>query len=252
MAPNYIANRNALLNPRQAEELAPWETLLLDWNRAVGDNFQRLDKGWMSDFGILNIFGQNAQNISWVSDYNQWVAARERVAYAVSALVESTNRRISRYIKKFAQSIGNVGKMWIYLCAKYWVEEKYVTSLGVAWAEAGKFLSNSDIMGMFSISLNAETFLWVAKEMEAKRLIELFNTLAPTGIINSSELAKRLFILYNLDPNEFIINNNVTIPENMKKPTIDTTATTTTTTDTIEWEPQQEQWTEIAEAMSIQ
>ena len=216
--PNFIANKSLLTNPKQIENLAPGDFLWVDWNPQLAA--QRMDKWSISDFNMLPIWESRWQQISWVSEYNAWVSSKERVATAVASLVESTNRRILWFMKKFAETLSDIWYFQLQLCRKMWTTEQwwYVLDDNGNQIEFDKWVSAKDLTGWFNISLESEWLLAVNKEVEINKLMEIYNWLSWSWVINASALIAKILKFSWLNPDELIVNKDITIPQDKTKP----------------------------------
>lgn len=209
--PNFTAPQDLFIDPKQVEDWDPWDIWWTDWDR--WSEFRRVDKWSISDFWMLWTIDWRWQILSWVSDYNSWVSSKERVATAVASLVESTNRRILGYLKRFAYTISDIWYFQLHLCRRYWTKPQWWYNMDeweqLEWETP---ISWKDLAWWFNISLETEWLLSVNKETEINKLISMYKEFAWSWVINSSALISDVFRFWWLDPNRYIVNPNVIIP----------------------------------------
>ena len=229
--PNFIAPSDLFIDPKQVEKWDPWDIWYTDWDRSW--EFRRVEKWWISDFGMLWTIDNRWQVVSWVSDYNAWVSSKERVATAVASLVESTNRRILTFLKKFSHTISDIWYFQLFLCRKNWTKPQWWYTMEeweqMEWETP---ISWRDLAGWFNISLETEWLLSVNKETEINKLLSMYDKFAWSWIINSSNLVSDVFRFGWLDPNKYVVNQDVTIPsDKINKTLTENTPMETTPTE---------------------
>ena len=214
--PTFVANKNLMINDTQLQDWTPWwvvRTESTDWWNAV----YRLDKWWLQDFSILPVIQQIAQQITGISEYNLWIAARERTASWALAVTESSHKRMSPYISNFLDAISEIAYMWLELIKKYWISDQYIYILDEDWTQVEQDIKNSDLVWWVNISLQAEWMFGSINELELQKLISLYQTLAPSGFITSPEIAKEIIKKAWFEPSRFIIEEKAdqAVPDNM-------------------------------------
>ena len=227
--PTMVVNKNLMIDDNELEDWTPWGIVYTENN----DNWNavyRLDKWGLSDFNILPMITQIAQQITWISEYNLGQAARERTASGALAVTQSSQKRMSPYISTFLDSISIVAQMWLVMVKKYWTSEQFIYVLDENWEQTYESIKNSDLKGWINISLNAEWMFGSFEELELQKLITMYQTLAPSGFIESPELAKEIIKKSWFDSSKFITNPwEGIVPENMKPKEWELAATEPTT-----------------------
>lgn len=209
--PNFTAPQDLFIDPKQVENSKPWDIWWTDWDR--WEEMRRVDKWNITDFWMLWIIDNRWQIISWVSDYNSWISSKERVATAVASLVESTNRKILTFLRRFSNTVADVWYFQLFLCRKYWTKPQWWYNMEdweqIVWETP---ISWKDLSGWFNISLETEWLLSVNKETEINKFLSMYDKFAGSWVINASALISDTFKNAWLDPNKYVINPNVTIP----------------------------------------
>lgn len=240
--PNFTAQKDLFLDPKQVEKWNPWDIWWTNWDARI----DRVEKWNISDFWMLWITDSRWQTISWVSEYNSWISSKERVATAVASLVESTNRRILTFLKRFSNTISDAWYFQLYLARRYWTKPQWGYNIEnwdqMEWETP---ISWKDLSWWFNISLETEWLLSVNKETEINKYLSMFDKFAWTWIINSSNLISDTFKAAWLDPNRYVINQDVTIPadkinQNIAPETPLETIPWTETTPTLEAQQMQQ------------
>lgn len=212
-----LVDKNLILNPDQYQNgIEPGQNIVVDnvtGNKSVRDAMVPLERGRPEDFGVVDSMRALAQRLTGVSEYNSGVASRERVATAVSALVESLLRRLGPYLKNAADTVSEVAEKWVSLLRSNWTEN----TVGYVKDENGNQLSKTfdpkDLDGNFLFTLETEGMVNVNNEMALKKIVDLYNVLAPSGMTDASEFAKHVLRKGGL-PSSLVVKPNVTLPAN--------------------------------------
>jgi len=152
----------------------------------------------------LIFLNQIASQITGISEYDLWQAARERTATWALAVSQSSQKRLSPYVSNFLDSISIVAQMWLKLVKKYWWAEQMIYILDSEGQQTWEAIKKSWLMGWVNISLEAEWIFWTNEELKHKKLIELYNTLSPSGFFQSPEMAKEIMKSWWFSPSRFI------------------------------------------------
>lgn len=215
--PNFTAQKDLFLDPKQVEKWVPWDIWWTDWEAKMA----RVDKWWITDFWMLWVIDWRWQTLSWVSEYNSWVSSKERVATAVASLVESTNRRILTFLKRFSNTIADAWYFQLYLARKMWLKPQWGYNIDnwdqVVWETP---IIWKDLSWGFNISLETEWLLSVNKETEINKFLAMYDKFAWSWVINSSNLISDTFKASWLDPNRYVTNPNVVIPSDKVNKTL--------------------------------
>ena len=214
--PTFVANKNLMINDQQLQDWTPWwvvRTESTDWWNAI----YRLDKWWLQDFSILTIVQQIAQQITGISEYNLWIAARERTASWALAVTESSHKRMSPYISNFLDAISEVAYMWLALIKKYWVSEQFIYILDEDWRQVEQAIKNKDLTWWINISLQAEWMFGTINELELQKLISVYQTVAGSWMVVAPEIIKEIIKKTWFDPSRFMVEEKEqqATPDNM-------------------------------------
>jgi hypothetical protein len=154
-----------------------------------------------------------AQRLTGVSEYNSGVASRERVATAVSALVESLLRRLGPYLKNAADVVSIVAEQWIELIRTNWEASTMGYVRDANGKQVPKEFNPEDLDGSFQFTLETEGMVNVNNEMALKKLTDVYNILVPGGMTDASEFAKHILRRAGL-PGSLVVKEGVTLPAN--------------------------------------
>ena len=72
------------------------------------------------------------------------------------------------------------------------------------WKQTWEAIKKTELTGWVNISLEAEGIFWTNEELKHKKLIELYNTLAPSGFFESPDMAKEIMKTAWYSPSRFI------------------------------------------------
>jgi len=215
--PTMVVNKNLMIDDNELEDSTPWWVIYTENN----DNWNavyRLDKWGLNDFSIMPIITQIAQQITWISEYNLWVAARERTASGALAVTQSSQKRLSPYISTFLEALSIVAMMWLSMIKKFWKKEQFIYVLDEDWGQTAETIKNTDLLWWINLSLNAEWMFGSFQELELQKLISLYQTLAPSWFIQSPDLAKEIIKKSWFEWSKFITAPwEWVIPENLKQ-----------------------------------
>lgn len=201
--PTLVVQKNLMINEHELEDWTPWGILYTEDN-LNGNAVYRLDKWWVRDFNIMWLINQIASQITWISEYDLWQAARERTATWALAVTQSSQKRLSPYVSNFLGAISIVAQMWMKLIKKYWSAKEMIYVLDDEWEQTWEDIKKTDLMWWVNISLEAEWIFWVNEELKHKKLIELYNTLAPSWFNDSPEMAREIIKTAWYSPSRFI------------------------------------------------
>jgi len=201
--PTIVVQKNLMINDEQLEDGTPWGILYTEDNQN-GNAAYRLDKWGLQDFNVMDLINQVASQITGISEYDLGQAARERTATWALAVSQSSQKRLSPYVSNFLDAISIVAQMWLKLIKKYWDAEKMIYVLDGEWNQTWEAIKKSGLSGGVNISLESEGMFWVNEELKHKKIIELYNTLGPSGFAQSPEMAKEIIKTAWYSPSKFI------------------------------------------------
>lgn len=201
--PTIVVQKNLMLNDEELEDWTPWWILYTEdnanWNVAY-----RLDKWRLDDFWILPLLQQLASQITWISEYDQWISAKERTATWALAVSQSSQKRMSPYVSNFLDAISIVAQMWLKLVKKYWTAKQMIYILDDEWNQTWEAIQKSNLLWGVNLSLETEWMFWTNQALEAKKLIDLYNTLWPSGFFKSDEMWKEIMKKSGYNASKFI------------------------------------------------
>ena len=201
--PTFVAVKNLLINETQLESWEPWATLWIEAGSSR-EVISRLDKWGLNDFNIMNIIRDIAMNITGISEYNLWQAAGERTATGALSVTQSSNKRIAPYISTFVDAMSIVAQMWLSLIKKNWTRDRFIYILDEQWNQTFEEINNSKILGWINISLHAEWLFGSTNEIELNKMIQIYQTLAPSGFFSSPKFATEIMKKNGFTANRFI------------------------------------------------
>lgn len=201
--PTMVVQKNLMINDSEYEDGTPWGIIHTEDN-LNGNAIYRLDKWGLNDFGILPLLQQIASQITGISEYDQGIAARERTATGALAVSMSSQKRMSPYVSNFLDAISIIAQMWLKLAKKYWTKDEFIYILDEAWEQLFREINNKQLIGGLNITLEAEWIFWVNDALELNKLISMYQTLAPSGFIQSPEIAKEIIKRSGYIPSKFI------------------------------------------------
>lgn len=209
--------RNLLLFPESMDKgIEAGQNIYITGNERASDVIAPIDRGTPEDFGVVNRMMQMAQGRSGVSDYNAGISSRERTAIGASALTESLLRRMTPYLKRVSDSVSDVAEMWLKLMRMWWTDEVLGYVLNEDGDQIKQTFTNSKLLGAVKINVENEGMISVNMETELKKLIDFYNTFAPSGFIKPSEVVIRAAKKSGL-PTSIVVNREMTLPVGMNK-----------------------------------
>ena len=198
--PTFIAKKGLFTDEDQLEDLPPGSVL---WSEGeVGNNaIQRMDKGTISDYNILDITLKIASQLTGISEYNLGISARERTATGALATTQSSQKRLSPYLETYVSVISRIANLWLILMRQYWTEDKFLVVTG---SKEGKLIKNKDLVGATAITLNLDSMFSAIQDFAYKKLLEVYMQTKGTGLINEDEVIKEIFKLQGYDTKRFV------------------------------------------------
>lgn len=212
--PVMQAQRGVFFDEGAVEEAGPGDILWVETPALNGASpISRIDKGSSTDNGLMEITqGLGNQKIG-ISEYNMGIAARERTATGANAVVESDKKRLGPYLESFVSCTSEVMQMWLTLMIQNWTTEQYVSVVGKDGAVTKKRLSNKDIAGDMTVSLDLDGIMMARNDMNLKRLIEFFPQMVRDGLIeNPGEVMAEIIRGLGLNPARYGIKYNTPVP----------------------------------------
>jgi len=201
--PTLVVQKNLMINDWELEDWTPWGILYTEdnqnWNAVYA-----LNKWWLNDFGIMALINQIASQITGISEYDLGRAARERTATGALAVSQSAQKRLSPYVSNFLDALSIIAQMWLKLIKKYWGAEQMIYILDEEWNQTWEAIKKTNILWWVNISLEAEWMFGVNEELKHKKIIELYNTLAPSWFAQAPEMAKEIIKTAWYNPSKFI------------------------------------------------
>lgn len=215
-----LVNKNLIFNMDQIERgIDAGENIIVD-NLPAGADIRNaiapLERGRPEDFGIVQAMQALSQRRTGVSEYNAGISSRERVATAVASLVESLLRRLSPYLKNAADVVSIIAEKWLALIRDNFSETMNGYILNSENQQQFFEFDPKELSGDFNFTVSTEGMVAVNNEMALKKMVDLFNVIAPTGMSDASEFAKLVLRKGGL-PSSLIVKQGVTMPENFNK-----------------------------------
>lgn len=214
--PTFVVNKNLLINDEELENWTPWGIIYAEWVDSWNVVY-RLDKWGLQDFSILNLIKSIATEITWISEYNLWISAKERTASWALSVSESSIRRMWPYMKNFIDANSIVASMWLKLVKKFWTAEQMIYILDEEWKQTWEAITNKDLTWQVNVSLEANWIFGASNELEFNKLISLYTQLADSGFLNAPEFAKELIKKAWYSPSKYIIQTGQIKPDNWKE-----------------------------------
>jgi hypothetical protein len=212
-----LINKNLILNTSQVDSgVEPGQNIIVDGatnGQDLRNAMQPLERGRPEEYGVVDSMRALAQRLTGVSEYNSGVASRERVATAVSALVESLLRRLGPYLKNAADVVSIVAEQWIELIRTNWDSTTTGYVRDANGKQVPKDFNPQDLDGSFQFTLETEGMVNVNNEMALKKLTDVYNVLVPGGMTNASEFAKHILRRAGL-PGSLVVVEGMTLPAN--------------------------------------
>lgn len=213
--PNFIGIKWVFEDESRVEDMSPGETLWietppLNWEQPL----RRLDKGNVTDNWLMDAMQAIATQKVWVSEYNMGVSAGERTATGANAVVNSDKKRLIPYIKTFTMCQSKVMEMWLTLIIDNWTTPQFVSVVGTNGETIKASLTNKDLAGDMTISLDMDGLMNARNDMNVKRLIEFFPQIMNSWITDRpGEVLAEIFKWLGLNPARFKINYEKKAPE---------------------------------------
>lgn len=201
--PTMVVQKNLMINDDELEDGTPWGVIYTEDN-LQGNAVYRLDKWGLQDFNVMPLIQQIASQITWISEYDLWQAARERTATGALAVSQSSQRRLSPYVSNFLDAISIVAQMWLKLIKKYWSPKQMIYVLDDEWNQTWEAIKKADLMWGINLSLEAEGMFWINEELKFKKILELYNSVAQSGHADSPEMIKEIFKTAWYNPSRFV------------------------------------------------
>lgn len=213
--PNFVGTKWVFEDESRVEDMTPWEVLWIETPPINGASpLQRLDKGTVSDNGLMQTMQSIATQKVGISEYNMGISAWERTATASNALVNSDKKRLTPYIQSFIYCQSKVMEMWMTLLITNWTTKQFITITGKNWEQIKTQLSNEDIAWDMTISLDMDGLMSARNDINVKRLIEFFPQIMNSGITDKpGEVLAEIFRWLGLNPARFKINYEKKTPD---------------------------------------
>jgi hypothetical protein len=184
--PLMTAQRGVFFDEGAVENAGPGDILWVETPALNGmPPISRIDKGSSTDNGLLDTMQSLGNQKTGISEYNMGISAKERTATGANATVNSDKKRLTPYLASFAACNSKVFQMWLMMMVDNWTTEQYVTVTGKNGEETGKYLSNKDIAGDMTVSLDLDSLMTIRNDMQVKRLIEFFPQMAQSQLIDN-------------------------------------------------------------------
>lgn len=212
--PLMTAQRGVFFDEGAVENAGPGDILWVETPALNGmPPISRIDKGSSTDNGLLDTMQSLGNQKTGISEYNMGISAKERTATGANATVNSDKKRLTPYLASFAACNSKVFQMWLMMMVDNWTTEQYVTVTGKNGEETGKYLSNKDIAGDMTVSLDLDSLMTIRNDMQVKRLIEFFPQMAQSQLIdNPGEVMAEILRGIGLNPARYNIKYNVPVP----------------------------------------
>lgn len=140
-----------------------------------------------------------------MSEINQGFASKVRTAAEAGALVESTNKRLNQYLKRFANYVGSVGEDWIAFSRMFWTEKQFGYVKDIDGVQRPMSFTNSDLKGSCYISLDSSGLFAMNKEMDLKKKMDMFSRFSPYfEPEQNKEFIRDIFRSANMNPNVYM------------------------------------------------
>ena len=175
----------------------------------VGENpIQRIDKGSVSDFNIYPMMLDICRQLTGISEYNAGIAARERTATGAAAVTQSSQKRLAPFLEAFVAAISQVARMKLNIMRQFWTDKQYVAVADISdeeLAEGIPMLSNKDLTGVVSISLELDGIFSAVQDLQYRKLLEVYTQFAGKGIINEAETGAEIMKALGISSNRIIL-----------------------------------------------
>lgn len=188
--PTFVAKQNALINQDALEDSEPGKTLYVDGD--TNEAIRRLDKGSVSDNGIIDLVKGLSSGRAGISEYNRGESAGERTASGANSLTNYSLKRLGKFMNSMVSAVSEVAGMWLKLMRLKWTEERFVRIVGDGGAETFKMLSTKDMVGNLRVSVRPDGMFANINDANFQRLLSVYNALAPSGFTDAPEIGKQL------------------------------------------------------------
>lgn len=201
--PKIVAQKNLMIDENELEDSTPGWVIYTEDN-LNGKAVYRLETGWLNDYGVLELIQSIATRLIGISEYDQGISAWERTATGANAVANSSMKRMNPYISNFLDATSIVAQMWLSMVKKYWGASQFIYVLDEEGARFEKQIKKKDLIGNVNITLDIEGMFTSNKNLEVKKLIDMYNTLSGSWFANSPEIAKEIVKKYWYIPSRFI------------------------------------------------
>ena len=213
--PNFIGMKWVFEDESRVEEMSPWDTLWVETPALNGEQpLRRLDKGSVTDNGLMQTMQSLATQKAGISEYNMGISAGERTATGAQSVANSDKKRLLPYIQSFLACQSQVMEMWLTLLIENWQTPQFVAIVGKNGETIKAQLTNADLAWDMTLSLDSDGLMAMKNDMNVKRLIEFFPQIMNSGITDSPwEVLAEIFRGLWLNPARFKINYEKKAPE---------------------------------------
>lgn len=201
--PKIVAQKNLMIDENELEDGTPGWVIYTEDN-LNGKAVYRLETGGLNDYGVLELIQSIATRLIGISEYDQGISAWERTATGANAVANSSMKRMNPYISNFLDATSIVAQMWLSMVKKYWGTSQFIYILDEEWARFEKNIKKKDLIWNVNITLDIEWMFTSNKNLEVKKLIDMYNTLSGSWFANSPEIAKEIVKKYWYIPSRFI------------------------------------------------
>lgn len=96
---------------------------------------------------------------------------------------------------------------------KYWTKDRWIYVLDEQGNQLFEEINNRSLAGGINVSLQAEGLFGSTNEMELRKLIEVYQTLAPSGFVKAPEIAGEIMKKAGFTPSRFIVQTDQLKPD---------------------------------------
>jgi hypothetical protein len=108
--------------------MSPGDTLWIETPALNGEQpLRRLDKGSVTDNGLMQTMQSLATQKAGISEYNMGISAGERTATGAQSVANSDKKRLLPYINSFLACQSQVMEMWLTLLIANWTTPQFVS-----------------------------------------------------------------------------------------------------------------------------
>lgn len=205
-SPTFVAMKGAFLDEESLKDGSPGQVIFAETEVGAA-SIRRIEKGWVSDFNILDIVLKLASQLTGISEYNLGISSKERTATGALATTQSSLKRLSPFLVTFTEICSRISQKWLILMKDNWTEEKYLSASGQwEWQEPRR-LSNVNLAGVVDVSLQIDSMQSAIDEFGYKKLVEIWNQMQWRWLVNEDEIARQIFKSQGLDQNRFVPQN---------------------------------------------